>query len=99
MNVMMVRAKVKPDSAGEAEAATKRMFSAVNEARPGGVHYASYKLADGVTFVALVALEDPANNPLPAIPGWVAFQERLEGWRDGPPAFEQLTVVGSYGVF
>ncbi|MPZ49110.1 MAG: hypothetical protein GEU75_07400 [Dehalococcoidia bacterium] len=99
MNVMMVRAKVKPESASEAEAATRRMFSALNEARPVGVHYASCKLADGVTFVALVALEDPANNPLPSIPEWVAFQESLEAWRAAPPAFEQLTVVGSYGFF
>jgi hypothetical protein len=98
MNVMMVRAKVKPESAAEAEAATRRMFSALAEARPVGVHYASCKLGDGVTFVALVALDDPENNPLPSIPEWVAFQQSLEGWRDGPPAVEQLTVVGSYGL-
>jgi hypothetical protein len=100
MNVMMVRAKVKPESASEAEAATRSMFSALNHAHhPAGVHYASCKLADGVTFLALVALEDQANNPLPAIPEWVAFQESLEAWRDGPPDVEQLTVVGSYGLF
>lgn len=99
MNVMMVRAKVKPESAGDAEAATKKMFSALNEARPKGVQYASCKLADGLTFVALVAVDDPSNSPLPGIPEWVAFQESLEDWRDGPPSIEQLTVVGSYGLF
>lgn len=76
---MMVRAKVKPESAAEAEAATQSMFSALNEARPVGVHYAACKLDDGVTFVALVALDAPENNPLPSTPEWVAFQESLEG--------------------
>jgi hypothetical protein len=99
MNVMMVRAKVKPESATEAEQATKKMFAALNEARPAGVHYASSQLEDGVTFVALVAFDDPANNPLPSIPEWVAFQKALEEWREGSPVVEQLTVVGSYGLF
>ena len=99
MHVRTVRATVKPDSAPEAEAATRRMFAALTETRPVGVQYASCKLADGVTFVAVLALDDPATNPLPAIPGWVAFQESLEGWRAAPPAVEQLTVVGSYGFF
>jgi len=98
MNVTMVRAKVKPESAAEAEAATRKMFAALNEARPAGVHYASCKLEDGLTFVALVALDNPEDNPLVSIPEWAAFQESLERWRDGPPAVERLTVVGSYGL-
>ena len=99
MHVRTVRATVKPDSASEAEAATRGMFAALNEMRPVGVQYASCKLADGITFVAVLALNDPATNPLPALTEWVAFRERLEGWRAAPPAVDQLTVVGSYGCF
>lgn len=99
MNVTMVRAKVRPENAAEAEAAVKTMFAAINEARPQGVHYASTVLEDGVTFIALVAFDDPSNNPLPSIPAWVRFQEKLAAWRDGPPVIEPLTVVGSYGLF
>lgn len=99
MNVTMIRAKVLPEHAAEAEAAAKTMFAAINEARPQGVYYASTALEDGVTFIALVAFDDPENNPLPSIPAWVTFQENLKAWLDGPPVFEQLTLIGSYNLF
>src|SRR5262245_46840194 len=84
MDVMMIRGRVKPEHAEEAEAGVRMMFSAVNEARPDRVGYASGRLADGVTFVALAALEEGAANPLPRLPGWAGFQERLQGWLVGP---------------
>jgi hypothetical protein len=102
MNITMVRAKVKPESVAETETSAKWMFSAINQAKPAGVGYASFKLADGETFVAILALEDPANNPLNAIPEVTAFLESLKDRSDRfaePPVLEQLTVVGSYGFF
>jgi hypothetical protein len=99
MSVMMVRATVKEESVADAEEAVRKMFAAVEQAQPKGVRYASCKLADGVTFVALVALDDGIENPLPAVPEWREFQENLEEWRAEPPTLEQLTVVGSYNIF
>ena len=32
-------------------------------------------------------------------PPSLAFQENLKNWLAGPPASEQLTVVGSYNLF
>ena len=99
MNVMMVRAKAKAESVADVEAAARTMFSAIEEAQPRGVRYASCRLPDGVTFVALLALDDGTENPLPTVPAFREFQENLEGWLAEPPAPEQLTVVGSYGLF
>jgi hypothetical protein len=100
MKVLMVRSKVKAESVAEAEAGVKKMFAAIAQAQPKGVHYASCKLADGVTFVALLQLDEGVENPLPALPEFMEFQASLEDWRaDGPPVPEQLTVVGSYGLF
>jgi hypothetical protein len=92
MNVLMVRSKVKPESVPEVDAA-------IEQARPSGVRYASSRLGDGVTFVALLELEDGVDNPLPALPAFVKFQQDLKQWTEGPPTAEQMTVVGSYRLF
>jgi hypothetical protein len=99
MNVLMVRSKVKADSAAEVEAAVAKMFAAIEQAQPHGVRYASCRLPDGVTYVAMLALEDPPTNPLAAIPAFTEFQENLKGWLAESPTVEQLTVAGSYGLF
>lgn len=99
MNVMMIRARVKAESVADVEAAVEKMFGAIDAAQPEGVKYASTRLSDGVSVVALLALDDPADNPLQAIPEFREFQEHLSEWLDGPPTVEPLTVIGSYGLF
>jgi hypothetical protein len=75
MNVLMVRSKVKAKSVAEVEAAITKVFSAIERAQPAGVRYASSRLEDGVTFVALLELEGGVDNPLKALPAFVEFQE------------------------
>jgi hypothetical protein len=99
MKVRMVRSKVKEESVAEVEAAIRELFSAIERARPAGVHYASSRLEDGVTFVALLGLDEGVDNPLRALPEFVKFQEDLKQWIAEPPTPEQLSVVGSYGLF
>jgi quinol monooxygenase YgiN len=99
MSVMMIRAKLKAESVFDVDAAAEKMFSAIDAAQPGGVRYASMRLPDGVSAVALLALEDPADNPLQAIPEFREFQERLPEWLAEPPIVEELTVIGSYELF
>lgn len=99
MSVLLIRAKVHEDKVAEAEAATKKMFAAVEQAQPEGLRYASTKLADGVTFVAIVEVADGIENPLPGLSEYREFQEKLDGWRVEPPALEQAEVVGSYRLF
>jgi hypothetical protein len=99
MSVMMIRPKLKPDSAEAAEAAIKTMFAAIEQAKPEGVRYASCKLADGATFVVLLALDDGIGNPLATIAEFREFQRNLKDWVVEPPTPDQLTVVGSYRLF
>jgi hypothetical protein len=99
MSVLMVRSKIKPEHAADAEAAINRVFSAIEQAQPAGVRYASSRLADGVSFVVLLELEDGVDNPLAALPAVVEFQENLKQWMAEPPTVEQMTVVGSYRSF
>ena len=99
MTVMMIRAKVKEESIKDIESAVQTMFAALDLVQPKGVRYASSQLSDGATFVILLALENPAENPLPAIPEFRAFQDGLRGWLAEPPTSEKLSVVGSYNLF
>ena len=67
MNVLTVRAKVKEEHVADAEAAVKRMFAAIEREQLEGIRYASVKLEDGVTFLALLEVEDGVENPLPGL--------------------------------
>jgi hypothetical protein len=99
MNVMMIRPTVKTESVDELEVAVEKMFAAIEQAKPEGVRYASCKLADGVTFVVLLALDGGIDNPLLAVPEFREFQENLRKWIVEPPIPDQLTVLGSYRLF
>ena len=99
MNVLMVRAKVKEENVADARAAIEKVIQALEQAQPAGVRYASCLLGDGVSFVALLKLEDDGSHPLREFPAYQEMLENLKQWYDGPPAAEQMTVTGSYGLF
>ena len=99
MSVIMVRSTVKPECVDEAEVAVKEMFAAIAEAAPNGIRYAAGKVGDGNAFFALLEVEDGVDNPLPALPAFVAFQSKLGQWIAEPPTPAPLTVLGSYRLF
>ncbi len=99
MNVMLLRADVKPESVADVEAAVTKMFAAIEQGRPEGVRYASCRLAGTSSFVILLQLVDGTENPLSAVPEFKEFQANLPNWLAKPPVPEQLTVVGSYNLF
>jgi hypothetical protein len=99
MSVMMIRATVKPENVDDLKAAVTTLFAALSEAAPRGVRYSSQQLPDATTWVIQLELEDPANNPLGAIPEFQQFQAALPGWLVAPPVPEQLTTIGEYRSF
>src|SRR5258708_20635205 len=99
MNTLMIRSKVKAEHVPDLEAAVKRVFAALQQAQPNGIRYASCRLPDGVTYVAILEIDDGVNNPLPTLPEFRAFQENLKNWVAEPPSSQQGTVIGSYRLF
>jgi len=99
MSILTVRAKVKEEHVADAEAAVKRMFAAIEREGIEGIRYASIKLDDGVTYLALLELEDGVENPLLALPEARDFYDSLPGWYAEPPEVGPATVVGSYRLF
>ena len=99
MTILTARAKVKEEHVAEAEAAVKRMFAAIEREGIEGIRYASVRLEDGVTFLALLEVEDGMENPLAGLPEAQEFYASLPAWYAEPPELGQGTVVGSYRLF
>ena len=99
MNVTTVRAKLKQEHVAEAVAAVKRMFAAIEREQVEGIRYASVRLEDGVTFLAVLELEDGVENPLFGLPEAKEFYDSLPGWYVEPPEVGPGTVIGSYRLF
>ncbi len=99
MTVQMAQAKIKTESLSDVEAATKKMFAAINAAQPQGIRYASVLLADGETVAAIVQVDDGVENPIPGLPEFRELQEIVNGARVEPAAVQRLTVLGSYRLF
>jgi len=93
---VVVRYRPQPDRADENQALVEAVFAELNAADPGGVRYATYRLADG-TFVHIADVEaDP--NPLGNIAAFAEFQkdiaDRCEPGEGPDP--QPATLVGSY---
>jgi len=94
---VMVRYKTKPERAAENEDLIKKVFAALDRAKPDGIRYSSYRLADGVSFVHVAEYEmDDGNNPLTSIPEFRAFTAGAKDRCEEQPATVEMTVVGSY---
>lgn len=92
---VVVRYRVKPESAVENARLVEAVYAELAEVDPGNFRYATYLLADGVTFVH-VATHDGADNPLTSLPAFAEFQRELAGRCDQAPAPSAATIVGSY---
>jgi len=99
VSLLAIRAKIKPAAVEELQAAVAEMFAAIERAEPDNIRYASLRLADNVTYLIVLQIQDGTENPLPEIPEFRQFQEGLGSWTDGPPEAGPAEVVGSYRLF
>lgn len=97
MRQMMVRYTVKPEQAAQNEELVRRVYEELKQTAPDGLHYATFVLEDGVSFVH-VASSDTADgrSPLMDVAAFRAFQEGIGDRCDEPPAPSVLREVGSY---
>lgn len=92
----MVRYKIDAERVAAVDAAVERLFAALQREQPAGIRFTYGRQADGQTYVALLELDDGADNPLLASPAARSFQEELRGHVAAPPLPEPLTVIGAY---
>jgi hypothetical protein len=95
MSIRIVRYQTRPEAAEENQRLVERVFAELNAEDPGGVRYASFRLADGVSFVHVVVHEGE-EDPLGASAAFAEFQKGIGERVTGPPQADAATVVGSY---
>jgi hypothetical protein len=92
----VVRYEMRPETADDNQALIENVFAELAEKDPDGVRYASFRLADGVTFVHIGVMDDDAM----ALTDLAAFQEFQSGFGEraaGRPTPSEATVIGSHG--
>jgi hypothetical protein len=95
---IMVRYETRPDAADENQRLVEQVFAELNGKDPDGLRYATFRLADGVTFVHVAVTEGEAN-PLEQSGAFAEFQKGIRDRLVGPPERSDATVVGSYRFF
>ena len=100
MAVTVVRYKTKPDRADENQALIEKVFAELEDGGRDGLRYASFRLADGVSFVHVASVETAdGTNPLTRTPAFADFLREIADRCEEPPAASEATIVGAYRFF
>ena len=94
---VVVRYQVHPEAAEENQRLVEQVYAELAATDPGGFRYATYRLADEVTFIHVATLNGE-ENPLNTNAAFAKFQEGLAERCAQPPAPSGATIVGSYGA-
>jgi hypothetical protein len=96
VKTIMVRYKTKDGQAAANEALIHAVFEELRALAPSGLTYASYRLADGATFVHVASMKASGENPLRALPAFRAFQSGIEERCSEEPVVTELVAVDFY---
>ena len=100
MKIVMVRYKVKTDRASENVSYITKVFEQLKSEMPNGLHYATFKLNDGVSFIHIASHDEAAEtNPLTTLSAFKAFTAQIKDRCEEAPVTEDLNMVGSYHFF
>ena len=100
MRQVIVRYKVKPDRAAENERLVRAVYDELHRTEPAGLRYATFRMADGVSFLHLSTTEtEDGRNPLTEVEAFARFQEAIGERCDEPPVVTELEAIGAYRVF
>jgi len=91
----VIRYTTTPESAEENERLVREVFAELARERPEGLHYASFRLDDGVSFLHLAVL-DGEVNPLSSSVAFAQFQSAIKDRCVEGPTPADATVIGSY---
>ena len=98
MGSSMVRYRVRPEYADVNVALVEAVYSRLARERPARLHYATFRLPDGVSFMHVVIESDQPGRILNEVAAFQAFTADIAGRCDEPPVATEITLVGSYAV-
>jgi len=94
----IIRYRTRPDQAAANEELIRAVYEELGTTQPGGLSYATFRLADQVTFLHLVRTEQEPS-PLLAVRAFGEFQAGIADRCQQLPVRERLTTIGSYHLF
>jgi hypothetical protein len=95
MQLDLIRYRTHPDQAAANEALIRAVYRELGDSQPDGLSYATFKLADQVTFLHLVQAL-PTPSPLLTVQAFGEFQAGIADRCEQLPVREQLTAIGAY---
>jgi hypothetical protein len=96
----MIRYRVKPDRVSENEALVRAVYEELANDPPAGLRYATFRLADGVSFVHVSYTDtDGERNPLADVAAFTRFQAGIRERCEEPPVVTELEEIGSFRAF
>jgi hypothetical protein len=95
MRQVIVNYKVKPEHVAENEELVRAVYEELERTAPDGLHYATFRLEDGVSFVH-VAVTESERSPLFDVEAFQRFQDGIADRCDEPPVVTQLNEIGSF---
>jgi hypothetical protein len=94
---VMVRYKVRPESADNNVRLVRAVYDELAVTRPPGFRYATFRLDDEVSFVHIAFEAGPGPGPLPGLAAFQEFQRGIRERCEEPPVVTELQEVGSFG--
>jgi hypothetical protein len=94
---VVVRYTTRPEAADENQRLVEDVYAELASHDPGGLQYATWRLADGVSFVH-IAMVDGDGNPLQQTAAFAKFQRDIGQRCVEPPVATEATLVGAYGL-
>ncbi len=91
----VIRYRVKPELADENERLIRDVFAELAVEKPDGLRYATFRLADGVSFLHVAEIEGEVN-PLFESAAFDAFQSHIGDRVVEGPESADATLVSSY---
>jgi hypothetical protein len=97
MKTTVVRYQAKPERADENQRLIQAVFAELDDRKPKGFTYQTFRLEDGVSFIH-VAIEHEVDDPdsLQEVPAFQAFVADIADRCDVPPVAMGATIVGAY---
>lgn len=99
MTTHIIRYTTKPESSDENQRLVEAVFEQLTTEKPEGLHYATFRMDDGVSFVHIVSYDDDAADVLRPLEAFQAFQKDAAHRMVAGTERGAATVVGSYGFF
>jgi hypothetical protein len=94
MKTILVRYQTTPEYADKNAECVRAVFAELKKQAPPHFRYATYRLADGTSFMHVATME--GDSPLSALPAFQHFQAQLKPNCVVPPTLSEIENVAWY---